>query len=74
ISAIRKVTGLPIHDTLMTTIAGKALRQFGRVPEVGDQIDVDGLVLTVIAMDGLRIARIRLERNDFPEAAEDEAP
>jgi CBS domain containing-hemolysin-like protein len=74
ISAIRKVTGLPIHDTLMTTIAGKALRQFGRVPEVGDQIDIDGLVLTVIAMDGLRIARIRLERNDFPEAAEDEAP
>jgi CBS domain containing-hemolysin-like protein len=63
ISTIRKVTGLAIHDPLMSTIAGKALRQFGRVPEVGEQVEFDGFLLTVLEMDGLRIARIRLERS-----------
>jgi len=67
ISTIRKVTGLPIQDPLMTTIAGKALRAFGRVPKVGDRIEVEGLALTIIEMDGLRIARLRLERNGFSE-------
>ena len=67
VSTIRRVTGLPVDDPLMTTIAGKALRAFGRVPKVGDQIEVDGLVLTVLEMDGLRIARVRLERNGFSE-------
>ena len=61
ISAIRKVTGLGLEDPLMTTIAGRALRQFGRVPDVGDDIEFDGLLLTVLAMEGFRISRVRLE-------------
>ena len=73
ISTIRKVTGLPVDDPLMTTIAGKALRAFGRVPKVGDRIEVDGLVLCVLEMDGLRIARVRLARNGFSET-ESKAP
>jgi CBS domain containing-hemolysin-like protein len=63
ISTIRKVTGLQLQDPFMTTIAGKALRQFGRLPAAGEQIELDGLVLTILQMDGLRISRIRLERN-----------
>ena len=63
ISTIRNVSGLAIQDPLMTTIAGKALRQFGRVPAVGDRVEFDGLILTVLEMDGLRISRVRLERN-----------
>ncbi len=62
ISTIRKATGLALQDPLMTTIAGTALRHFGQVPEVGDEVEFDGLLLTVLAMDGLRISRLRLQR------------
>jgi CBS domain containing-hemolysin-like protein len=62
ISAIRKITGLALEDPLMSTIAGKALRQFGRVPEIGDEVEFEGLLLTVLGMEGFRISRLRLER------------
>ena len=36
----------------------------GRVPAVGDQVAFDGLRLSVHAMDGRRISRVRLSRTD----------
>jgi putative hemolysin len=60
VRVVRRMTGLYLSDTLMTTIAGVALRQFGFVPAVGDRVQFDGLVLEVLQMDGLRIARVRL--------------
>ena len=32
--------------------------RLGRIPRVGDSVDVDGHRLTVLAMDGLRIAEL----------------
>lgn len=62
IAEVRKATGVDIEDPVMTTIAGAALRAFGRVPETGDRTLLDGLTLTVTAMDNLRITRLRIER------------
>jgi putative hemolysin len=70
IAMIRGMTGLELQDSLMTTIAGAALRNFGHVPAVGDQVEFDGLTLEVLAMDDLRIARVRLERNGSPDDEE----
>ena len=62
LSEIRDVTGMDIPETLMTTIAGTALRNFGVVPKVGDRIDIEGFSLEVQEMDNLRISRVRLLR------------
>ena len=60
LSEIRNKTGMDIPETLMTTIAGTALRNFGVVPRVGDRIDIEGFSLEVLEMDNLRISRVRL--------------
>jgi len=40
------------------TVAGLVLHQLGRIPEVGDRIEVDGWTLRVARVDGRRIDRI----------------
>jgi CBS domain containing-hemolysin-like protein len=44
------------------TIAGYFLGVFGRIPQVGDEIETDGVHLRVEEMDAMRIASIKLER------------
>ena len=68
LSEIRDITGMDIPETLMTTIAGTALRNFGVVPKVGDRIDIEGFSLEILEMDNLRISRVRLLRK--PPATE----
>jgi putative hemolysin len=41
-------------------VAGFVIDRLGRLPRTGDRVEVDGHVLTVTAMDRLRIARIRV--------------
>jgi putative hemolysin len=51
------------------TLAGFMLVQFGHIPQVGESAVYDGRRMTVAAMDGRRIARIRVEPV-APEAPE----
>ena len=64
VATVRRATGMDLRDTLMTTIGGLALRHFGHVPAVGDDVRFDGLTLEVLEMEGLRIARVRLSRTE----------
>lgn len=52
------VTNFGIVDSRMTTIGGVVLRQLDRLPEVGDEVVVEGIRLTVLQMDAHRIARL----------------
>ena len=45
-----------------TTLAGYAFAQLGRLPKMGDRVPVPGGELEVIAMDGRRIAALRVHR------------
>ena len=40
------------------TVAGYIVEHVGRIPVVGDSVEIDGHRLTVIEMDGLRIATV----------------
>lgn len=58
---VREQTGIeiPEHDDY-DTIAGYVLRELGRIPGVGEEVDLpDGSKLRVERMDGRRIARLR---------------
>jgi len=63
----------PYYDT----IAGFVLDRLGRIPEVGDVIEEEGVRLTVLAMDGLRVSRLKIERLEAPSSdgpLSDDAP
>jgi CBS domain containing-hemolysin-like protein len=63
------LTNFGIEDPRMTTIGGVVFRYLDRLPKVGDRVDMDGLIATVLEMDGHRLARVRIARG---LAAEDE--
>lgn len=73
VGMVRRLTGLDLRDTFMTTIAGTALRHFGHVPAVGDRVEFDGLTLEVLAMEGLRISRLRLSRTALAQKTLEES-
>jgi putative hemolysin len=65
-----EVTGLRLPEGPYETVAGYVLAELGRLPEVGDTVEVEGRVLTVLELDGRRIARLTVSP---PPQAEDDA-
>ncbi len=52
------------------TLAGLVLARLGRIPDVGDEIRVDGWRITVLLMDRHRVAELRVARVESgPEVA-----
>ena len=56
------LTNFGIEDPRMTTIGGVIFRHLDRLPQVGDSVVIEGIGLTVLEMDGHRIARVRATR------------
>lgn len=54
----------------MTTIGGVVFRYLDRLPVVGDKVSMDGLVATVLAMDGHRMAKVHILKGAFDEDAD----
>ena len=54
----REVTGLQLPEGPYETVAGYVLAELGRLPVVGDTVEVEGRTLTVLELDGRRIARL----------------
>jgi CBS domain containing-hemolysin-like protein len=53
---------LEIDEDLYDTIGGYVLGRLGRRPKLGDTVDVGGRRIRVEALDGLRVARVRLSK------------
>ena len=56
------LTNFGIEDPRMTTIGGVVFRYLDRLPQVGDRAVMEGIVATVLEMDGHRLARVRVAR------------
>lgn len=50
--------GLHIDENTYTTLGGYVMGRVGRRARVGDAIDVEGRQMRVLALDGLRVARV----------------
>ncbi len=53
-------TGVSLPEGPYETVAGYVLAALGRLPAVGDTVEVNGYRLTVTEMDARRIARVRV--------------
>jgi putative hemolysin len=66
-----EVTGLELPEGPYETVAGYVLAELGRLPQIGDEIVVEGRTLTVIELDGRRIARLRVGAPTAPPPGDD---
>jgi putative hemolysin len=58
VDVLDELLGVEVEAGPYKTVAGYIVEQVGRIPEVGDSVEIDGHRLTVIEMDGLRIATV----------------
>jgi len=63
IEEVNEALDLNLDDPHYDTIAGYVLGRLGRIPKVGDQIELDGIRMKVQSMDGMRIERLEFTRD-----------
>jgi putative hemolysin len=59
-------TDVPLPHGPYETVAGFMVNQLGRMPRVGDAVEVDGSFLGVAGLDGRRISRVVVSRTRAP--------
>lgn len=55
------------EDGPYETLAGLVMERLGHIPEVGDEVQIDGATLKVTVMEGRRVASIRVTGPDLEE-------
>ena len=67
ISEIDEKLGTELEDEEVDTIAGLFLREAGHLPHLGERVTVDGVELTALKVEGLRIMSMRIRRVEQPQ-------
>ena len=62
IDDVNEVLGLNLTTEEADSVGGLMYEKLGRVPVVGDAIDVAGATLTVVAAHRRRVTRVRIQR------------
>jgi CBS domain containing-hemolysin-like protein len=68
LSDIREHFGLDLEADESSTIGGFVFSALGQRPELGDQVVVGPYIIQVTALDGLRIAEVRMSRAETQSA------
>ena len=64
-------TGIELPEGPYETVAGYVIATLGHLPDAGEECAADGHVLSVVAVEGRRVSRLRLRRVP-PDPPEDE--
>lgn len=73
IEEVNEHLGTNLDDPEYDTIGGFVTGRLGRIPRVGDTIEVDGYRFSVESMVGLRVGTLRVERLGRPGILVDKA-
>lgn len=68
IADVEDETGAELADEDYDTVGGFIMTRLGRIPRVGDRVDVQGYQFRVMAMDGRRVDRVLVIRQDQAES------
>ena len=69
IDDVNDTLGLRLEAEGVDTIGGLVYTQLGKMPTAGDEVKIDGVAITVLATDGRRIRKIKVDSH--PDQAED---
>jgi len=58
---LAELTGIPVQDEEHTTVAGFVMAHSDRVPQVGDEIEAEGIRCRVEEVEGKRLSRLRIQ-------------
>ncbi len=61
VDELSEAIGVPLPEGPYSTVGGLVLALAGEIPSEGQRIDLDGLSILVLRMDGRRIDRVRVE-------------
>src|SRR6185503_18514989 len=62
---------LEIEDEDFDTLGGLLYHELGKVPNVGDEVRVDGAVVTVLSTTGRRVGKVRVTKVPAQSAADE---
>jgi CBS domain containing-hemolysin-like protein len=60
ISEVTRLLRLPLDDADYTTIGGLLFGRLGRLPKVGDRVNLQGATFEILEMDGRRVGSVRV--------------
>jgi putative hemolysin len=66
IDALQELFGLQVEEGDFDTVGGFVFNHLGKMPSVGEEIRVDGLVVRVLSVSGRRIKRLRVIKEEPP--------
>jgi CBS domain containing-hemolysin-like protein len=70
IHELGEIVGQDVQDETITTTSGWLTRQLGGFPKPGDRVSIGLFDLQVIAMDGTRVAKFKIQRRSPPPPPE----
>lgn len=74
IDDVNELLDVELPDEEWDTVAGLVLDCFGRIPDEGEECDIDGLTFRAETVQGRRIASVLISRKPEPEPALVEEP
>jgi CBS domain containing-hemolysin-like protein len=74
IDEVKQRLNVPIERDGFETVGGYLLTRLGRVPAIGERVEIDGLSIEVLDVERRRIHKVRISRQPVPAAAESERP
>jgi len=69
IADVEDTTGAELADEDYDTIGGFMMSRLGRIPRVGDRVELPGYQFRVVAMDGRRVDRVLVVKKGEPSGA-----
>jgi CBS domain containing-hemolysin-like protein len=60
VADVNRTYGLQIDESDYTTIGGVLFGKLGRLPKVGDRVEIAGAAFEVLEMDGRRVGKVRV--------------
>jgi CBS domain containing-hemolysin-like protein len=64
---LEELTSQPLRQENITTVSGWVTHRLGGFPKAGDMLAAGAYELRVEAMDGMRVARLKLTRRETPQ-------
>jgi CBS domain containing-hemolysin-like protein len=66
IDALQELFGIEVEEGDFDTVGGFVFHHLGKMPSVGEEIRVDGLIVRILSVSGHRIKRVRVIKQEPP--------